>query len=103
MTLPGYTAEASLYTKSHHYTSAACSASGMAHPVVAQQLCRHSGQSCGGIDLICCPGLRCTAPIGGHGICVSHGHPLHCSQCFGGEQICCPPPGFGMPCYLRAC
>jgi hypothetical protein len=101
MSMPAFTAEASLYATSEGYYSAAVSTSGMLDTVLAQQLCRHSGQSCGGIDLFCCPGLRCTAGLGGHGICVSN--LFHCSQCIGGRQICCPPPGYGLRCFVRSC
>jgi hypothetical protein len=114
MTMPGFSAENSLgktnenyedigitYSTSDDYYSATVSTSGMVDSVLAQQLCRHSGQSCGGIDLFCCPGLRCTAGLGGHGICVPN--LFHCSQCIGGRQICCPPPGYGLRCFVRSC
>jgi len=101
MTTPSFTAEAALYATSQHYRAAAFSAAGRFDSVFAQQLCRHLGQSCGGIDLFCCPGLHCTAPLGGHGICVPD--IFHCSRCINGRQICCPPPGFGAPCFIRSC
>jgi hypothetical protein len=101
MTTPSFTAAASLYATSQRYRSAAVHAAERFDSVVAQQLCRHLGQSCGGIDLFCCPGLRCTAPLGGRGICVSH--LFHCSPCIHGRQFCCPPPGFGIPCFVRSC
>ena len=101
MTIPSLTAEATLYATSQHYRSAAVSAAGRSDSVLAQQLCRHFGQSCGGLDLFCCPGLHCTAPLGGIGICVPHFY--HCSPCIHGRQICCPPPGFGAPCFIRHC
>ena len=100
MTIPSFTAEASLYTASQHYRSAAFSVAG-GSAILAQQLCRHSGQSCGGIDLFCCPSLRCTAPLGGRGICVPDF--FHCSPCIHGRQVCCPPPGFGAPCFVQSC
>ena len=101
MTIPSLTAEATLYATSQHYRSAAVSAAGRSDSVLAQQLCRHFGQSCGGIDLFCCPGLHCTAPLGGRGICVPGIY--HCSPCIHGWQFCCPPPGFGAPCFIRHC
>lgn len=101
MTLPSFTAEASLYATSRRYRSTTVSAAGRFDSVIAQQLCRNLGQSCGGIDLFCCPGLRCTAPLGGRGICVPDF--FHCSPCIHGRQICCPPPGFGIPCFVRSC
>jgi hypothetical protein len=27
----------------------------------------------------------------------------HCSPCVEGQQFCCPPPGFGAPCFERTC
>ena len=102
MTVPGYAAEASLYPNSNHYACSIFSASGIADSVIAQQLCRHVGQSCGGIDLICCPGLRCTARLGGRGTCVRR-HLFHCSPCVDGKQVCCPPPGYGLRCFVREC
>jgi hypothetical protein len=45
--------------------------------------------------------LRCTAPLGGHGICLPD--IFHCSPCINGRQVCCPPPGFGTPCFVRPC
>jgi hypothetical protein len=101
MTAPRFTAEASLYAAAQNYRAAAGSISGRFGSVLAQQLCRHLGQSCGGIGLSCCPGLRCTAPLGGHGICVSD--IFHCSPCIHGRQFCCPPPGFGIDCFVRPC
>jgi hypothetical protein len=101
MSTPGFTGEASLYSTSQHYGYAAASTSGMFDSVLAQQLCRHLGQSCGGIDLVCCPGLRCTAGLGGRGICVPD--LFHCSPCVHGRQFCCPPPGFGLRCFVRNC
>ena len=101
MTMPGVTAEASLYATSQHYRSAAISAGGRFDALLPQQLCRHLGESCGGADLFCCPGLRCTASFGGRGICVSD--LFYCSPCIGGRQVCCPPPGFGLACFVRSC
>jgi hypothetical protein len=83
MTMPSFTAEASLYTTSRHYSYAVVSAGGILDSVLAQSLfCAQLGQTCGGIDLVCCPGLRCTAGLGGLGICVPHHH-----------RPCCHPPG----------
>jgi hypothetical protein len=102
MTTPSYTAEASLYATSRHYRSAAVSPAGKLGSVLAQSLfCARLGQTCGGIDLTCCPGLRCTAEPGGLGICVPD--LFHCSPCIHGRQICCPPPGFGIRCFVRSC
>ena len=101
MRIPSFTAEAFLYAASQNYRAAAVSTGGRFGSVFAQQLCRHLGQSCGGIDLFCCPGLRCTAPLGGYGVCVPDLY--HCSPCIHGRQICCPPPGFGAPCFIRHC
>ena len=101
MALPSFTAEASFYATSVPYRSAAAGRAGGYGFVLAQQLCRHLGQSCGGIDLVCCPGLRCTAPLGGFGVCIPF---LHCSPCTPtGWQFCCPPPGFGLRCFIRRC
>jgi hypothetical protein len=102
MTEPGFTAEASLYTASQHYRFAGHTTAGRHDSVLAQSLfCARLGQTCGGIDLTCCPGLRCTAPLGGLGICVPD--LFHCSPCIHGRQICCPPPGFGIRCFVRNC
>jgi hypothetical protein len=101
MSPPNFAAAASLYPTSQHYRSAAFRAAGRFDSVFAQQLCRHSGQSCGGIDLFCCPGLRCTAPLGGRGICVPD--LFHCSPCIHFRQVCCPPSGLGVPCFVRSC
>jgi hypothetical protein len=82
MTMPSLTAEASLYTTSRHYGYVVVSALGIFDSVLAQSLfCARLGQTCGGIDLVCCPGLRCTAAPGGLGICVP------------GHVPCCQPPG----------
>src|SRR5215471_21247683 len=101
MTRPSFTAEASVYPTNQHYWAAAISGASSSDSVLPQQLCRHLGQSCGGVDLFCCPGLHCTAPLGGHGICVPGIY--HCSPCIHGRQFCCPPPGFGAPCFVRHC
>jgi hypothetical protein len=101
MNMPGFTAEASVYPTSQHYRFLGARAAGRSDSVLAQQLCRHVGQSCGGIDLFCCPGLRCTAGLGGRGICVPD--LFHCSPCVDGRQFCCPPPGFGLRCFVRTC
>jgi len=102
MTTPSFTAEAALYATSQQYHSAAVSATGRHGSVLVQSLfCARLGQTCGGIDLTCCPGLRCTAPLGGFGICVPDFY--HCSPCIHARQFCCPPPGFGAPCFVRSC
>jgi hypothetical protein len=100
--MTGFDAEASLRGMSEHYGYAGrSSASTISDAVVAQQLCRQLGQTCGGIDLFCCPGLRCTAGLG-RGICVPE--VFRCSPCTPqGWQICCPPPGFGLRCFIRRC
>jgi hypothetical protein len=69
MTLPNFTAEASLYPTRERYRANARNPETFGS-VLSQQLCRRSGQSCGGIDLFCCPGLTCTAEPGGVGVCV---------------------------------
>ena len=28
---------------------------------------------------------------------------LRCSPCTFGRQFCCPPPGFGLRCFVRSC
>jgi hypothetical protein len=81
MTLSNFIAEASHYAASAHYRSRGVRAAGRIDSILAQQLCRQLGESCGGIDLICCPGLTCTAGLGGQGICVPQDVP------------CCWPPG----------
>ena len=102
MTMPSYTAEASLYTTRRQYRSKATSRGEVLDSVLAQSLfCSRVGQRCGGIDLVCCPGLRCTAGLGGLGICLPG--LFHCSPCADGRQFCCPPPGFGLRCFLRPC
>jgi len=101
VTTPSFTAEASLYPTSQHYGFAGVSTARRLRSLIPQQLCRHSGQSCGGIDLFCCPGLRCTAGLGGLGICVPGF--FHCSPCINGQEFCCPPRGFGAPCFVRRC
>jgi len=51
VTTPSFTAEASLYPTSQHYGFAGVSTARRLRSLIPQQLCRHSGQSCGGIDL----------------------------------------------------
>src|SRR5262249_6082363 len=94
-TIPGFTAGASLYRTSEHYRSAGMGTMGQVDPLLALQLCRHLGQFCGGIVLLCCPGLRCTAGVGGRGICVPN--LFHCSPCIPRRQFCCPPPVLAYP------
>jgi hypothetical protein len=88
MTMPSFTAEASLHATSLHYGYAGVNAGGVFDSVLAQSLfCAKLGQTCGGIDLVCCPGLRCTAGLGGQGICVPDGGAPCCQpgcQCCGG-------------------
>jgi hypothetical protein len=82
MNMPGFNAKASLYATSRHYGYAGVSAVGILDSVLAQSLfCAKLGEECGGIDLFCCPGLRCTGGRGGLGICVP------------GHRPCCQPPG----------
>ena len=101
MNIPRFTAEASLYATSEHYRLSGASA-GRRGSILAQSLlCSRAGQPCGGIDLVCCPGLRCTAGLGGLGICKPD--LFHCSPCIEGRQICCPPRGFGLSCFVRNC
>jgi hypothetical protein len=78
MNMLNFAAEASLYATSQQYGYAVVNSARTSGSVLAQQLCRHLGQTCGGIDLFCCSGLRCTAGLGGHGVCVP-------------AQHCCPP------------
>jgi len=80
MTIPTFTAEASLYATSQHYRHAALSGARRFDSVLPEQLCRQLGETCGGIDLFCCAGLTCTAGLGRQGICV----PL--------DVPCCWPP-----------
>ena len=28
---------------------------------------------------------------------------FRCSRCVDGRQFCCPPPGFGLRCFVRSC
>jgi hypothetical protein len=81
MTMPSFTVEASIYATRQHYGYAVASKPWMFGSVLAQQLCRQLGELCGGIDLVCCRGLTCTAGLGGDGICVPQDVP------------CCWPPG----------
>jgi hypothetical protein len=103
MELPRFAAEASLYTTARHYRSAVAGLAARGGAILPQSLfCARKGQACGGIDLNCCPGLRCTAAGPGElGVCVPDR--FHCSPCVGGRQFCCPPPGFGLRCFVRPC
>jgi hypothetical protein len=102
MTTPSFTAEASLYATKRSYRSTITGKGGPFESVIAQSLfCSRVGQRCGGIDLVCCPGLRCTAGLGGLGVCLPD--LFHCSPCVDGRQFCCPPPGFGLRCFVRTC
>ena len=75
MSIPRFTAEASLFPTREQYRSAGSNSPRMVDSVLAQQFCRHLGQSCGGFDLSCCPGLRCTAGLGEFGVCVREAPP----------------------------
>lgn len=88
MTTPGFTAEGSLYSTTQHYRSAATSNGRSSNSVLAQQLCRGLGQTCGGIDLFCCPGLRCTARLGGLGHCIPVLPHCGCFHLPGGGVVC---------------
>jgi len=102
MNMPGFTAEESLYATGEHYFFAGLSSPGKLGSVIAQSLsCSQLGEECGGTDLVCCPGLRCSAGAGALGTCVPD--LFHCSPCVGGQQVCCPPPGFGVRCFVRKC
>jgi hypothetical protein len=75
MTMPGFTAEASLCKTSEHYRFVASWLEGPGRKgIIPQQ------------DL---PTPR--PPF------------YHCSPCVEGRQFCCPPPGFGAPCFERTC
>lgn len=38
------------------------------------------------------------------GLIPTPGAPFfRCGPCVRGQQFCCPPPGFGAPCYVRRC
>jgi len=101
MNIPRFTAEASLYrTSERHGLSGAMA--GRLSSILAQSLfCSRAGQPCGGIDLVCCPGLKCTAGLGGLGVCMPDF--FRCSLCIDGWQFCCPPRGFGVSCHLQRC
>jgi len=102
MNVPGFAAEASLYAPWRHYSDVVASPRGLSESILPQSLfCARLGKTCGGIDLVCCPGLRCTAGRGGLGVCVPD--LFHCSPCVNGRQICCPPPGLGLRCSFRPC
>lgn len=73
MSMPGFTAETSLYTTSEHYRFAGLSSAGRFGSVLAQSLrCSRLEEPCiPGSDLGCCPGLMCTSRRRGkEGICV---------------------------------
>lgn len=104
MNMPRFTAEASLYATSEHYCFAGLGSAGRLGSVLAQSLrCSRLEEPCiPGSDLGCCPGLRCTARRQGEeGICVPG--LFRCSPCIDGRQFCCPPPGFGVGCFIRPC
>lgn len=61
MNMPRFTAEESLYATGEHYFFTGLSSPGKLGSVVGQSLfCSQLGQKCGGTDLVCCPGLRCS-------------------------------------------
>ena len=82
MNMPSFAADASLYANRRHYRAAAANIGGTSHSILAQSLfCSRSGQSCGGIDLVCCPGLRCTAGLASWAsACPSCSTVLHASM-----------------------
>jgi len=88
MSMPRFSAEASLYAASEHYRSLGVLAAGTFDSVLAQQLCRRLGQSCGGIDLFCCPGLTCTAGSGGSSICLPAPPSDPCARCRTLPTVC---------------
>ena len=72
MTIPSFTAEASLYATGRQYRFAAARSPGRFDSVLAQQEgCMRLGQRCRGniLELSCCPGLECSGGLG-PGICV---------------------------------
>lgn len=75
MTTPGFTAEASLFKTSERYQLTAAWAAG-SQRVAPQQ------------DFV--------PPLPGGPI-------IRCSPCMYGRQICCPPLGFGLRCFIRLC
>jgi hypothetical protein len=91
MTIPSFTAEASLYATSEHYRSSAVSVAERLDSILAQQLCRQAGQRCFGLEFSCCPGLEC-APSRLNGICVP------CPPC-GPCQINLTTGGCSQVCY----
>ena len=102
MNMPRFTAEKSLYTTREHYVSAGLSGPGGLDSIVAESLfCSKSGEKCGGIDLVCCPGLQCSTRAGDLSTYVPD--LFRCSPCVDDRQFCCPPPGFGLRCFVRKC
>jgi len=80
MRMPGLTAAASLYKTSECY-----------------QLAASWGEGAGGQGVIPQQGFVPPLP-------VSPLFPWQCSPCTRyGWQFCCPPPGFGVRCFVRRC
>ncbi len=79
MNTPRFTAEASLYETSERYklTFMRAVAAGSSAVVPQQDFVPP-------IPTIPTPGLRCF-------------------PCTGGWQVCCPPPGLGLRCFIRRC
>jgi hypothetical protein len=76
MNMPGFTAGASLYKTSERYQLASNWLEGPGgQPVIPQQ------------DFVPLPRI---------GI-------FSCTPCMYGQQVCCPPPGFGLACFIRRC
>jgi hypothetical protein len=40
---------------------------------------------------------------GSQRVTPQQGFRLYCSPCMYGVQVCCPPPGFGLACFIRTC
>ncbi|CAN5767502.1 hypothetical protein BH20PSE1_BH20PSE1_23930 [soil metagenome] len=77
MNMPRFTAEASLYKTSEHYQFVASWIEGTGgQGIIPQQ------------DFIPATPLP---PF------------FRCSPCMLGRQFCCPPPGFGLRCFVRRC
>ena len=75
MNTPLFTAEASLYNTSERYQLTAAWAAG-SQGVIPQQ------------DFVALP---------------TDGPFFRCRPCMYGQQVCCPPPGFGIRCFIRPC
>src|SRR5215472_17863962 len=81
MTIPSFTAEASLYATSRQYCFTVRDPERFDSVLAQQEGCMRLGQRCRGhiLELSCCPGLECRGGLG-PGICVP-----------------CPPCG---PCHI---